>query len=118
MIYLWLVSYFKRFFGQIMPVTMDRHVEEFRSFLRGELVTCRLCIYECQLHLVLKLHRVMTDTEDLVRCEYVRCEGWDERHFPSKQIGWHSFPKGSFEITMSMLSDALTQADLRGAAVD
>ena len=114
MIYLWLVSYFERFFSQYMPVTMDRQVEELRSFLRGELATCHLRIYLCQLHLVLNLHRVWGIYEDLVRCEYVVWEGWDEQHYPHKVIGWHDFPKGSFEITMSMVSNAVGDAGLRG----
>ena len=110
MLYLWLVSYFKRFFSQYMPITMDRHVEELDSFVRGELPTCRLRIYLCQLHLVLALERVTTDTEDLVRCEYIRCEGWDERHYPHKVIGWHEFPEGSFEVTFGLFCDALYSA--------
>jgi hypothetical protein len=111
MLYLWLVSYFKRFFSQYMPVTMNRHVEELRSFLRGELPTCHLRIYLCQLHLVLDVHRVMTDTEHLVRCHYLIYEGWDACHFPSKVIDWHGFPKGVFTIPMSMVSKIVEEVE-------
>jgi len=113
MIYLWLVSYFEGLHKQDGMAL--KQLPELRIFLEDSYIeSIELCLFRSQLHLVLKIAR----QGEVIRCQYTEWEGWDEQHFPHKVIGWHDFPKGSFEITKSMLCDAVTEAVLRAGDID